>query len=152
MTTMLLVAPAAFAQAANGNGECADKVEISYYKIVPGHQDEWLTLYQKWHARIMQYERAHGMVLSSKLYESGSYSFGMPWDFAIINIYPWRAVKASLSRAELIRKLYPDLQSYVAAEKRRWALTVSEWDDVLVQMNTDEPLSVYEPVDGFCKR
>ena len=60
----LALAPSAFAQAANGNGGCADRVLVSYYKIIPGRQDEWLALYQ-WHRRVMLYEIAHGMAIST---------------------------------------------------------------------------------------
>ena len=34
----LALAPSAFAQAANGNGGCADRVLVSYYKIIPGRR------------------------------------------------------------------------------------------------------------------
>lgn len=146
----LALSPAAFAQAANGNGLCAQGVEISYYKIQPGRQDEWLTIYQKWHRKVMLYEIAHGMAISSRLYETGSHAPGMPWDFAIINVFPAKQPPNPISRPELIRKVFPDLKAYEAAEKQRWALTVDHWDETLTEMNTREPLSVYAPVDGFC--
>ncbi|HEX8757909.1 MAG TPA: hypothetical protein VF745_16345 [Steroidobacteraceae bacterium] len=148
----LSLTPSAYAQAANGNGGCADRILISYYKIIPGRQDEWLALYQKWHHRVMQYEIAHGMAISTRLYETGSHSRGMPWDFAIIIVLPPKDPAGAISRPDLIRKLYPDLKAYIAAEKERWALTVDHWDETLVEMNMDKPLSVYAPVDGFCKR
>jgi len=147
----LAFAPSAFAQAANGNGGCADRVLVSYYKIKAGRQDEWLALYQKWHRRVMLYEIAHGMAISTKLYETGSHSPGMPWDFAIIIVLPPKEPAGAISRPDLIRKLYPDLKAYVAAERERWALTVDHWDETLVEMNMDKPLSVYAPEDGFCK-
>lgn len=147
----VLAMPLAFAQADNGNGACAPKVEVSYYKIVPGKQDEWLALYQKWHRRIMLYEVAHGIALSTKMYETSSHSPGMPWEIAIINVYPPEPPPGAISRAALIRKLYPNLKEYLSAERERWALTVDHWDEMLLQMNEDEPLSVFAPVDGFCK-
>jgi hypothetical protein len=151
LVACMTVSPAAFAQAANGNGSCAQRVDIGYYKIERGRQDEWLGLYQKWHRKVMLYEIAHGVALSSKLYEAGDHAPGMPWDFAIINVYPVKAPPHSISRPDLIRKVFPDLKTYVAAERQRWALTVDHWDEVLLEMNTEEPLSVYYPVDGFCK-
>jgi hypothetical protein len=143
--------PPAFAQAANGNGDCAERVMVSYYKIAPGRQDEWLALYQQWHRRVMLYEISHGMALSNKLYQTGSHSPGMPWDIVIINVLPAKPPAGAISRPDLIRKLYPNLDAYVAAEKQRWSLTVDHWDEVLLEMNPDEPLSVYRPEDGFCK-
>ena len=151
LAACMAVSPAVFAQAANGNGGCAERVDIGYYKIQRGRQDEWLALYQKWHRRVMLYEIAHGMAISSKLYETASHSPGMPWDFAIINVYPAKPPEHPISRPALLRKLFPDLPAYLAAERQRWALTVDHWDEALLEMNTNEPLSVYAPVDGFCK-
>ena len=151
LITCMALSPAAFAQAANGNGGCAERVDIGYYKIERGRQDEWLALYQKWHRRVMLYEIAHGVAISSRLYETAAHSPGMPWDFAIINVYPAKPPADAISRPELLRKLYPDLKAYEAAERQRWALTVDHWDEALLEMNINEPLSVYAPVDGFCK-
>jgi hypothetical protein len=151
LVTCMALSPAAFAQAANGNGDCAERVDIGYYKIERGRQDEWLALYQKWHRKVMLYEIAHGEAISSKLYETASHAPGMPWDFAIINVYPAKPPAHPISRPELLRKVFPDLSAFEAAEKQRWALTVDHWDEALLEMNTNEPLSVYAPVDGFCK-
>ena len=151
LVTCMALSPAAFAQAANGNGNCAQRVDIGYYKIERGRQDEWLALYQKWHRKVMLYEIAHGVAISSKLYETASHSPGMPWDFAIINVYPAKPPAHPISRPELLRKVFPDIPAFIAAEKQRWALTVDHWDESLLEMNTNEPLSVYAPVDGFCK-
>jgi len=40
---------AAFAQADNGSGEGKKVVHVSFYKLPPGRQDEWLALYKKVH-------------------------------------------------------------------------------------------------------
>ena len=154
LLTLTQLASPAFGQAANGRGECLPRVEVSYYKTPPGRQDEWLALYMKWHHPIMEYQIKHGVTISSTLYAAGNHAPGMPWDFAIITVNPAKgAVKPlGLTRPQLIRKLYPNQKEYIAGEKARWALTIDHWDEPFVQMSWDEPMSLYAPIDGGCKK
>ena len=41
---------------------------MDFYKVPPGKQDEWLALYKKYHYPIMQYQKAHGQVISETVY------------------------------------------------------------------------------------
>ena len=76
-TSSAALAPGAFAQAQNGRGAGLNKVGIGYYKVPPGHQDEWLELYQKWHRPIMQENLRTGATLSSRLYAAGNHAHGV---------------------------------------------------------------------------
>lgn len=139
----------AFGQAQNGRGVGKNKVGVSYYKTPPGRQDEWLALYKKYHRPIMQYQIDHGATLTSTVYVAGNHSPGQPWDIAIINVSPAadKAKPLGISRAELIKKLYPDQVDYVRGEKARWALTIDHWDESFVELDINqEPFSVYEPI------
>lgn len=153
LLALALLVPTAHGQAGNGRGSCLAQVSVSYYKTPPGRQDEWLALYKKWHRPIIEYELAHGALVRSQLFAAGTHSPGQPWDFAIISVSPPanQAKPLGLGRADLIRKLFPDIAAYTAGEKARWELTINHWDEDLVEMNLDEPLSVYAPVDGGCK-
>jgi hypothetical protein len=75
---------------------------------------------------------------------------GSPYDFVIISVSPAQPRPLGLSRGELIRKLFPDIEAYVAGEKRRWELTVDHWDTSLLEIDIDDPNpSVYYPlIDG----
>jgi hypothetical protein len=73
----------------------------------------------------------------------------------IINVSPPEAdtPKLGMTRAEVIRKLFPDIEDYVKGERQRWALTVNHWDEELVELDvTKEPLSVYYPLDVPSKK
>jgi hypothetical protein len=138
------------AQGQNGRGVGKPRVSVSYYKTPPGRQDEWLALYKKYHRPLMDYEISKGVTLSSTLYACGAHAKGQPWDFAIINVSPPAEQGRSLdiSRAELIRKLFPNLQDYVDGERKRWTLTIDHWDEEFVELDVNrEPLSLYEPID-----
>jgi len=50
-----------------------------------------------------------------------------------------------MSRQQLIRSLYPNLDEYVAAEKQRWALTLEHWDEQWVEVDIDKNPSLYYP-------
>ena len=137
------------AQAQNGRGAGKQRVGVSYYKTPPGRQDEWLALYKKYHRPIMQYQIDKGVTLSSTIYVAGRHSPGQPWDIAIINISPpeGSAAKLGISRGELIKQLFPDLEDYVKGEKARWALTIDHWDESFVELDiNEEPFSVYYPI------
>lgn len=144
-----LAAPELLAQAQNGRGNGLNRVSIGYYKVPPGRHDEWLALYQKWHRPIMQENLRTGATLSSRLYASGNHAPGQPWDFAIINVSPAKAPAGLPSRAQVIKRLFPDQEAYVAGERARWALTIDHWDEDLVPLAFDQvPFSVYYPIEN----
>ena len=104
---------------------------------------------------IMDFQIQKGVTISSTLYAAKSHSPGMPWDFVIINVSPpeGEGPKLGMTRAEVLRKLFPDIEDYVKGERRRWELTVNHWDEDLVELDvTREPLSVYYPLDAPAKK
>lgn len=126
------------------------RVSVSYYKVPPAHQDEWLALYQKWHRPIMDEQIKAGVTVSSNLYALRNHQIGSPYDFVIISVSPAESRSLGVSRGELIQRLFPDLDAYVAGEKRRWELTVDHYDTSLLEIDiTDPNVSIYYPlVDG----
>jgi hypothetical protein len=146
---LLLTSESALAQGQNGRGAGKQAVGISYYKTPPGRQDEWLALYKKYHRQIIQHELDTGQIISSKVYVAGNHSPGQPWDIAIVSVSPPAESKPKdpLSRGELIKQLFPDLEDYVKGERARWALTIDHWDEKLVELDiNEEPFSVYYPI------
>lgn len=137
------------AQGLNGRGEGLPTMYISYYKVEPGKQDEWLALYKQFHKPFTDHQIREGLV-SSTLYAAGHHSASPSWDFAVVQVAPPAGkMKAALPQAQLIRKLFPNVAEYVAAEKRRWSITTAHWDEVFTMLDPDrEPLSVYEPIDS----
>ncbi len=126
------------------------RVGVSYYKVPPGKHDEWLALYQKWHRPIMEEQIKAGVTLSSNLYVLRNHQVGSPYDFVIISTSPANPKSLGLSRGELIKKLFPDIEAYVAGERKRWELTVDHWDTSLLEVDISDPnVSLYYPlIDG----
>ncbi|HQR05031.1 MAG: hypothetical protein JSR19_06410 [Proteobacteria bacterium] len=119
-------------------------VGLSFYKILPGRQDEWLALFKKWYYPVMQEMMREGALAEFRLFKPYIHGKGAGWDFAVMEITA--TPKVRISEAERIRKVFPDLDGYEKAAKERAALVVDHWDDVLKEMDINaEPLSVYRP-------
>ena len=143
----LISTPKCFAQANNGAGVGKDAMSVDFYKVPPGRQDEWLALYKKWHFPIMQYQKAHGQVISETVYTRATHELSPDWDFAIVIVAPPadKRPKAELTRGELIRKLFPNLDEYVAGEKARWSMTLQHWDESWLEVDIENHPSLYVP-------
>lgn len=147
---MSLAGKAVHAQAMAGRDLGVNRVHVAYYKTPPGRQDEWLALFKKYHKPIMDLEIKEGLVISDTVYAPRYHDGEQSWDFVIITITPpeGQGPKRHITRAEEIRKLFPDIQDYVRGERARWALTLvcQEGDLVKIDMTRDPP-SVYYPLD-----
>ncbi|MGH9359305.1 MAG: hypothetical protein ACRD1O_09060, partial [Terriglobia bacterium] len=95
----------AFAQASNGGRATQPVVDVSFYKLPPGHQDEWLALYKKWHYPIMEWYKAHGFVTSETIYTRAYHELKPSWDICIVIVSPPpdQAKKPPLDRGQVIR-------------------------------------------------
>ncbi len=142
------------AQGNNGRGKCMQPFGISFYAVKGGYEDEWLSLYMKWHYPLMAYALEHGTLLEHKLFVPDGHGIEAQWTFAASFLYAAAQdrMAAPLDRAELIQELFGErLDDYVAGEKRRWDLTLNHWDTDFIQLDKSErPLSVYLPSAGGC--
>jgi hypothetical protein len=137
----------AHGQATIGAGDGKNIVSVDFYKVPPGRQDEWLALYKKYHYPIMQYQKAHGQVISETVYTRAIHQLSPSWDFAIVIVAPpaEKRPKPEYNRSQLIRKLFPDIDDYVKGEKARWSLTVEHWDESWTEVDIENHPSLYEP-------
>jgi len=134
-----------FAQANNGAGEGKPEVHVDFYKLPPGRQDEWLALYKKSHFPMMKWQIDHGQVISETVYTRSIHQLSPSWDIAIMIVLPpaGQRKKPELTRAQLMRKLYPDLDEYVKEERQRWAMTLEHWDERWVEVDIEKNPSLY---------
>src|SRR5690606_40427540 len=99
-------------------------------KVPPGAQDERLQLYQKWHRPIIGALIANGTTTSTTVFALRSREFNGNYDFLIINVSPANPKPMPVSRGELIKQLFPDIEAYTASERRRWELTINHSDEI----------------------
>jgi hypothetical protein len=152
---MCVTSKPAHAQAMSGRDSGENRVHTAYYRTPPGRQDEWLALYKKYHEPIMDYEIQQGVVISNTVYAPRYHDGEKAWDFMIITTEPpeGKTPKLGMTRAQLIRKLFPDIADYVRGERARWAVTLvcQEGDLVKIDMTRD-PVSLYYPLDFPAKK
>ena len=143
----LLFSVSVLAQANNGAGEGKPQVYVDFYKLPPGQQDEWLALYKKYHYPIMQYQLEHGHMISEKIYARSVHELSPSWDVAIVLVLPpaGQGKRAELTRAQMIRKLFPDIDDYTKGEQRRWALTLAQWTEIWTEVDIERNPSLYYP-------
>jgi len=144
---VILTQIAAMAQATIGAGDGKNTVSVGFYKVPAGRQDEWLALYRKYHLPIMKYQKEHGQVISETIYTRATHQLSPDYDFAIVIVSPpaEKKPKAELTRSQLIRKLFPDIEDYVKGEKARWSLTLAHWDESWTEVDIDNHPSLYQP-------
>jgi hypothetical protein len=63
----------------------------------------------------------------------------------IVSPPPAQAKKPPLSRSQLIRKLFPNVDEYVKGEKARWSMTLAHWDERWVRVDIEKNPSLYYP-------
>jgi hypothetical protein len=143
----VLFSVSVFAQADNGASESKPQMYVDFYKLPPGQQDEWLALYKKYHYPIMRYQLEHGQMVSETIYTRSVHELSPSWDIAIVLVLPpaGQRKKPELTRAQMIRKLFPDIDDYVKGEQRRWALTLAQWAEIWTELDIERNPSLYYP-------
>lgn len=131
---------AAFLGAARGELRAEPETVIleNYYKLIPGATEEWQTLYTANHYPILRELVKEGLLVSVKLYRRRFHAASPAWDFKVVLVWPsWATLeKAQAREDELLQELYPNRPSHRSKEQRRWEITETHWDDMLV----NEPL------------
>jgi hypothetical protein len=110
-----------------------------YYRLAPGGGSEWLALYKRNHNPLLKELMKEGLLKSEKLYTRRFHAESPAWDYKIVMIWrDWAALEEARTReSEILKSLYPNQEDHDRQEKRRWELTVSHWDDVLVEVPLD---------------
>jgi|HubBroStandDraft_6_1064221.scaffolds.fasta_scaffold876592_1 hypothetical protein len=148
---MFLPSMPARTQAMAGRDIGQNHVHVAYYRTPAGRQDEWLALYKKYHKPIVDFQIQKGVTITSTVYAPKFHEGEKSWDFVIVTISPpdGQGPKLGMTRAELIRKLFPDTEDYVRGERQRWALTLVCQEGELAEIDmTRDPVSVYYPLDA----
>jgi len=115
--------------------EPAYKVEY-YYKTQWGHADEWLALFKKNHLPLLKALKEEGRILDIAIdrpryhqTEDGR------WDYRVT--VTWKSYAASNdpgNEQALIRKLFPDQETFKREEQRRFEILISHSDVPIVSV------------------
>jgi len=98
-----------------------------FYKVRWGFQDEFLDLFQKNHYPVLTAMREAGAFTSIRAFTPRYHGDGRAdWTFAVELVA--REDFAGTPEAEVVRKLYPDQETFRKEERRRFELLEAHWD------------------------
>jgi hypothetical protein len=111
-----------------------------YYKTSWGHADEWLRLFRKNHLPLLKALQAQGNITGLKM-EKPRYHVTEDgrWDYRVT--ITWRSFADSNSPPEeqvLIRKMWPDQETYQREEQRRFEILIAHWDLPVAEVGQEQ--------------
>jgi len=129
---LLAIALPGFAQGAPPQGG-ADQPYVMeyYYKVQWGHQQEFLQLFLKNHYPLLSKEVESGRMLSVKIETPANHmTEEARWDYRVTIRFKNSTVAttANPDEASLIKRLWPDQETYKREEQRRFEILLSHWD------------------------
>ena len=109
----------------------------NYYKVIPGHRDEFLRLFMKNHYPLLEKGLESGRVISVRFETPAVY---MPedvrWDFRV-TIKSKGPSKPGEEDA-LKKQLWPDQETFKREEKERFDAVLAHWDITLTDLTPEK--------------
>ena len=108
------------------------------YRAKYGFQDEWWRLFQKYQIAALDEEQRRGYVRSYTVVRPGLHtSEDSRWDYRIVITY--NGFEGSTHEGEVVKALFPDVETLNKDENRRWELTVNHWDLPIHEIDPHAP-------------
>ena len=101
-----------------------------FYRVKWGYQDEFLGLFRKNHYPVLQAQVKSGRMTSVRTFVPTYHGDGRAdWTFAVaITFKDTAAMNAPSGEDEVVRKLFPDQDTFKKEEQRRFELLDAHWD------------------------
>ena len=101
-----------------------------YYKAKWGYAEEFLRLFKKNHLPVLKEQMKSGRLTRLKLEKTRYHATeDGRWDFRVTIVFKSAAIAFSPSpEEEIIKKLYPDQETFKREEQRRFEILASHWD------------------------
>lgn len=101
-----------------------------YYKAKWGYADEFLRLFRKNHLPVLKEQLKSGRITRLKLEKTRYHATeDGRWDFRVTIVFKNATVAFSPSpEEEIIKRLYPDQETFKKEEARRFEILLSHWD------------------------
>lgn len=115
--------------------EDEEPVTVAYfYKARWGHHDEFVDLYRKNHYPVMKALVESGHLLEVKTFTPRFHGDGRSdWTFLAVLVFrDWQAMQETGAEEEkIVRRLYPDQETFQQEERRRFEILEAHWDTPL---------------------
>lgn len=128
------------AQAPAGQaGSRTERTTWYFYRVKWGHQDEFVDLFQKNHYPVLKEQIKSGRMTAVRTYVPTYHGDGRAdWTFAVaITFRDTAAMNAPSGEEEIVRKLYPNLETFRKEEQRRFEILDAHWDVPLNEVDLD---------------
>ena len=127
---LLLAVSLLVSHIASGQAKAAHlTITENYYKVIPGHQQEFLQLFMKNHYPLLQKGLESGRLLSVKIETPAVY---MPedvrWDYRVTTQSADPSAHNAEQEAALKQQLWPDQETFKREEKQRFDAVLAHWD------------------------
>jgi hypothetical protein len=101
----------------------------NYYKVIPGHQQEFFQLFMKNHYPLLEKGLETGRLVSVKIERPAVY---MPedvrWDYRVTTQSADPSAHNAEQEAALKQQLWPDQETFKREEKQRFDAVLAHWD------------------------
>ncbi len=110
-----------------------------YYKAKWGYAEEFLRLFKKNHLPVLKEQLKSGRITRLKLEKTRYHATEEGrWDFRVTIVFKSAAIAFSPSpEEEIIKKLYPDQETFKKEEQRRFEILASHWDVPIATLPLD---------------
>lgn len=134
---LLVLAPAARAQAPAQQAPGAQKTAWYFYRVKWGFHDEFQALFARNHLPVLREQIKAGRIVSVKTFVPSYHGDGRAdWTFAVQIVFKDVAVFDGPSGEEAIaRRLFPDRARFLKEEQRRFAILDAHWDVPLNELD-----------------
>jgi hypothetical protein len=111
-----------------------------YYKAKWGYADEFIRLFKKNHFPILQAQLESGRILKVTAVKPRYHATeDGRWDYRVTIVFKNAAVASDSSGEEaIIKKLYPDQDTFRREEQRRFEILLAHWDVPIVDVILDK--------------
>ncbi len=129
---LLCLALSLFAQGAPPQGTAGEPYTMEYYyKTQWGHQQEFLQLFLKNHYPLLMDGVKKGRMVSVKIETPANHmTEDARWDYRVTIKYENSTVATTADADEqaVIKRLWPDQETYKREEQRRFEILLAHWD------------------------
>lgn len=107
-----------------------------FYKVRWGHQDEFVNLFKKNHYPVLK-AQVPARIVSVRTFVPTYHGDGRSdWTFAVaITFKDAAAMTGPSNEGEIVRKLYPDQETFRKEEQRRFQILDAHWDVPLNELD-----------------
>lgn len=116
-----------------------DRTVWYFYRVKWGFQDEFVRLFRKNHYPVLKEEVKTGRIKDVRTFVPTYHGDGRSdWTFAVAITYRDTAAMTGPSNdAEIVKRLYPDAQTFAREEQRRFEILDAHWDVPLNELDMD---------------